>query len=75
MNLNPVLKLINEVKSEAGENGFEFVDGTTKLRDLGLDSLDLAVLTVKIESEYGVDVFADGVVATVGEIAKKIDGR
>jgi acyl carrier protein len=40
--------------------------------DIGFDSLDLAELTVRIEREYGVDVFEDGLVTTVGEIVNKI---
>ncbi|HQK63499.1 MAG TPA: phosphopantetheine-binding protein, partial [Methanofastidiosum sp.] len=38
----------------------------------GFDSLDLAELTVKIEKETGIDVFADSFVNTVGEILEKI---
>lgn len=41
-------------------------------RDFGFDSLDLAELTVRIEKEFGVDVFEDGLVNTVGEILTKI---
>jgi acyl carrier protein len=37
-----------------------------------MDSLQLAVMTVKIEAEFGVDVFADGVVSTVGDVEEKI---
>ena len=40
--------------------------------DLGFDSLDLAELTVIIEEEYGVDIFEDGFVETVGDVLKKI---
>lgn len=40
--------------------------------DLDLDSLDLAELTVRIENEFGIDVFEDGMVETVGEIIDKI---
>ena len=40
----------------------------SNLRDLGLSSFDLASLTVKIEDEYDVDIFEDGIVLTVGEI-------
>lgn len=40
--------------------------------NLGLDSLDLAELTVRIEAEYDVDIFEDGVVTTIGEILAKI---
>jgi acyl carrier protein len=41
-------------------------------KDIGLDSLDLAELTVRIEAAFDVDVFEDGVVNTVGEILQKI---
>ncbi len=40
--------------------------------DLGLDSLDLAELTVRIEAEFDVDIFEDGLVETVGEILEKL---
>ena len=38
----------------------------------GLDSLDLAELTVRVEVEYNIDIFEDGVVTTVGDILNKI---
>ena len=41
-------------------------------RDLGLDSLDLAELTVRIQDHYGVDVFAAGVVRTWGELVQRV---
>ncbi len=45
----------------------------TKLReDLGLTSFDLAELTVKIEDEFDIDIFEDGLVNTVGEIFAKL---
>lgn len=40
--------------------------------DLGLESLDLAELTVKIEEDHGVDVFEDEVVDEVSEVLAKI---
>ncbi|UBD72264.1 phosphopantetheine-binding protein [Bacteroides sp. BFG-257] len=46
--------------------------GSSLRDDLGLDSLDLAELTVRIEAEYDVDIFEDGVVTTIGEILAKI---
>jgi acyl carrier protein len=42
-------------------------------QDLDLDSLDLAVLTVKIEAETGIDVFAEGIVETVGQLLAKLE--
>jgi len=49
------------------------INSNSHLRnDLCLDSLDLAELTVRIEAEYGLDIFDDGIVNTVGEIEDKI---
>lgn len=71
-----LVKIINEVLEESGRDSVASISRETRLRgDLGLDSLDLAVLTVKIEAEFGVDVFASGVVSTVGEIQDKLDVR
>lgn len=64
---------ITDAFEERGATRPDSFSGGTRLReDLGLDSLELAVLTVKIEAEFGVDVFADGIVTTIGEIEEKI---
>jgi acyl carrier protein len=60
---------INEVLLESGREAVPAIARGTDLRkDLGLDSLELAVLTVKLEAATGVDIFAQGIVSTVGEI-------
>lgn len=41
--------------------------------DLGLDSLDLAEMTVRLEEQYGVDVFADDVIDEVDEVLEKLE--
>jgi len=41
--------------------------------DLGLDSLDLAEMTVRLEDRYGVDVFEDEVVDEVGEVLETLE--
>ncbi|MCC5841592.1 MAG: acyl carrier protein [Opitutales bacterium] len=52
------------------------ISADTRLRqDLALDSLDLAELTVRLEARFGVDVFADGLVHTVGEVQSRLDGK
>ncbi len=43
--------------------------------DIGFDSLDLAELTVRIEAEYDIDIFEDGIVNTVSEIFQKLNGK
>ncbi len=66
------VEIICEVCLESGRT-FTELTATTRLReDLGTDSLELAILTVKLEAEFGVDVFMDGVVNTVGEIEDRI---
>ena len=46
---------------------------TNNLRnDLGLTSFDLAELTVRLEDEFDIDIFEDGLVNTVGEIYAKL---
>ena len=40
--------------------------------DLDLDSLALAELTVRIEEEFGIDIFEDGLVDTVEEVLEKL---
>lgn len=73
--LRIVQEAVNEVREETGRDPLESIAIKSNLRDdLGLDSLDLAVLTVKLEASTGVDVFSDGLVQTVGEIVSRIDG-
>jgi len=39
-------------------------------QDLGLDSLSLAELSVRLENEFGVDVYEENIPETVGDIIK-----
>ena len=48
-------------------------DRMSLTNDLGLDSLDLAEMTVRLEDEYGIDVFEDDVVDEIGEVLEKLD--
>ena len=41
--------------------------------DLGLDSLSLAELAVRIEMKFGVDVFENFVPTTVGDVINELD--
>jgi acyl carrier protein len=68
-----LLKKINEVLLESGREPVSALQDDMRLRkDLGLDSLELAVLTVKIEAATGIDIFENGLVDTVGEVAKRL---
>jgi|GEM_PF-330623 len=56
-----LLIIINSIKNNKFEEPVSEIKPEQKLReDLNFDSFDLAELTVKIEEEFGVDIFEDG---------------
>jgi acyl carrier protein len=68
--------IINTILKNRGKKEIDSIDENTNLRDdIGFDSLDLAELTVRIEAEYDVDIFENGIVNTVGEILQKIERK
>jgi acyl carrier protein len=68
-----LIEIVNTVRANKGRPALPELRSEHKLRDdCGLDSLDLAELTVRIEEKWGIDVFADGVVRTVAEIEEKL---
>ena len=68
-----LLSIINTVRQNKGQEPVHALrDGTDLRSDLGFDSLDLAELTVRIEKQTGIDVFADGIVQTVSDIIQKL---
>ena len=74
--IHNLLSIINTVLSNRGKNSISRISENSHLRnDIGLDSLDLAELTVRIEAEYDIDIFEDGIVNTIGEILHKIEVR
>ncbi len=69
-----LLQCINTVRENKGLALLDRIDRPMNLRaDIGLDSLDLAELTVRIEKEFGIDVFEDSLVSTIGEILDKLE--
>lgn len=71
-----LLSIINTVLTNNGRKRLDCVLPESDLRrDLALDSFDLAELTVRIQSKFDVDVFADSNVSTVGEIIEKLKNR
>lgn len=73
--MEKILEIINEINLMSGKEPIEKLERNTSLRkNLKFDSLDLAVLTAKIEDIYDIDVFEDGVIDTVEEIIEKIEG-
>ena len=70
-----LLEIINRVLDSNEMNTIDKIDSNMNLKnDMGFDSFMLAELTVEIEEETGIDIFADGVVNTIGDITKKLNG-
>ena len=71
--INDLKEIINIVLENSAMETIEILLPEHHLRnDLGLESLALAELTVRVEEAYGVDVFEDGIVDTVQEIIDKL---
>ena len=71
--LEKLLEIVNTVRDNKGLSILSDLKPENDLRnDLGFDSLDLAELTVRIEKEYGIDIFADGFALTVSDIQAKL---
>ncbi len=71
-----ILEIINTVLENRSKQKLTTLDSQMHLRnDIGFDSLDLAELTVRIEAEFDIDIFEDGLVNTVGEILEKLKSK
>lgn len=68
-----VLEIINLIRLTKDLPELDTINETDRLRDeIGFSSFDLAELTVRIEDEFDIDIFEDGLVATIGEIYSKL---
>ena len=71
--LEEIKIIINNILINDSRRKIKLINKKMSLReDIGLDSLDLAQLTVQIEDKYGIDIFEDGFVDTIEEIILKI---
>ncbi|HQU71421.1 MAG: acyl carrier protein [Calditrichaeota bacterium] len=69
-----LLEIVNIIRDNKQLARLENLNPKDDLRtDLGLDSLDLAEFTVRVESEFGVDVFSDGLVNSIDEVLFKLE--
>ena len=69
-------EIINQVLANRGKSAINSILENNDLRnDLGFDSLDLAELTVRIEAEFDVDIFENGLVSKVSEIFEIINSK
>ena len=71
-----LLEIVNTVLENRKKKLITSITPEMDLRnDIGLDSLDLAELTVRIEAEYDIDIFEDGIVNTIGEISEILKSK
>jgi acyl carrier protein len=72
--LEKLLEIVNTVRDNKNQLPISELKPEFDLRtDLGFDSLDLAELTVRVEKEFGIDIFADSFVLTVSDIMAKLN--
>jgi acyl carrier protein len=71
-----ILEIINTVLNNRTKKKLTDLRPEMHLRnDIGFDSLDLAELTVRIETEFDIDIFENGIVNTVSEILEKLSRK
>ena len=69
-----LLEIANSIRKNKGQAPVKDVCEQSDLREtFDFDSFDLAELTVKIEAEFKVDVFAEGPIRTFGELCQKLE--
>ena len=68
-----ILEIINYIRQGKGLEALSNIQPTANLRDdIEFTSFDLAELTVRIEDEFSIDIFEDGLVNTIAEIYEKL---
>lgn len=68
-----ILEIINVIRQSNDLEALEQLNEADNLRDdIGFTSFDLAELTVRIEDKFDVDIFEDGLIATIGEVYSKL---
>ena len=71
-----ILEIMNTVLDNRTKKKLTDLSPEMHLRnDIGFDSLDLAEVTARIEAEYDIDIFEDGIVNTVSEILEKLNSK
>ena len=67
--MKKLYEIVNEVlESNELDTQETFKDTDNLKNDLGMDSFNLAELTVMIEDEFGIDIFEGDLVFTIGYI-------
>lgn len=69
-----LLNIINYIRQSKGLSELPGISPGDRLRDeIGFTSFDLAELTVRVEDVFGIDIFEDGLVETIGQVYSKLN--
>ena len=69
-----LLEIINIVRENNGLEKLSTISESDSLRNqLDFTSFDLAELTVRLEDEFDIDIFEEGIVSTIGEIKERLN--
>lgn len=69
------LTKIAEMLAEICDTPAEEITEETKFEDLGIDSLDITEVVMKVEDEYGITIEMDQSIATVGDFLARVDAQ
>ena len=68
-----IINIINSIRENKDLKKIDLLNDDMHLReDLGLDSLDLAELTAKLEREFDIDIFKNGIIFTVRDMKNQL---
>lgn len=69
-----ILEILNIIREGKGLTKLSSINHTDNLREnYDFTSFELAELTVRIEEEFNIDIFEDGLVLTIGEVIEKLN--
>ena len=69
------LSKITEMLAEICDTPAEEITEDTAFADLGIDSLDITEVVMKVEDEYGITIDMDQDIKTVGDFKARVDAK
>ncbi len=69
------LSKIAEMLAEICDTPAEEITEDTAFADLGIDSLDITEVVMKVEDEYGITIDMDQDIKTVGDFKARVDAK
>jgi len=67
-------KIAEVIADQTGEDIAKITEGTT-FDELGVDSLDIVEMVMKLEEDFGVELEIEGEYASIGDLAKFIESK